>query len=87
MGPAYFLGSLFMIGSDVCLGVAVYLSNGTVDVIYQRADGSYYWKNIDLGVWAINVCPKANSLYNNTDNLAIGSEDSTPAESLLDDSA
>lgn len=71
--------------TDECLGLNVLHSDGTGDFLYQRLDGSYYWKNEYVGVTFSDVSSKTHHLNHDSNYFPVSAEDSTTAKPFLDD--
>ena len=71
---------------DSCLGISC-LYEDSFDVLYQRPDGTYYWKNIKGGFGIEYVSPEGQCLDNDTNETAVRAEDGTPTKAFLNDRA
>ena len=67
--------------SDSFVGISSFHADGSIDAIYQRMDGSYYWKKI----FCCTGVNERKALDENTDDITVRSENSAPAKALLDD--
>lgn len=74
-----------LISCDSFIGISSFHADGSIDVVYQRLDGSYYWKRISCGLRICLVGNERETLDEDTSNIPVRSKNCTPAKALLND--
>ncbi len=72
---------------DISLGMMTLHSDGFVDILYQRVDGSYYRKSEYWGINFFDTPVKTKRFDKDANNASARDKDGAPTEPSLDNSA